>query len=177
MVIKGNILTLVIFLISFAAEFTSLFLYQLIHFSSSISHMCFIWRLPILAILFRPFGLLASKTFIIIWLINLSTLSVPDESYSRHALCALILIYTVLLDNNHHGTRCAGEIAAVANSYCAVGVAYHAKVSGEITRIILWENIVDQDISHEFCLFYKTSEQSLKTIFSFKLLGLRFWVY
>ncbi|XP_065071198.1 proprotein convertase subtilisin/kexin type 7-like [Rhopilema esculentum] len=31
---------------------------------------------------------------------------------------------------NHHGTRCAGEIAAVANEYCAVGVAYEAKVSG-----------------------------------------------
>ena len=33
-------------------------------------------------------------------------------------------------ESNHHGTRCAGEIAAVANSYCAVGVAYNAKVSG-----------------------------------------------
>jgi len=31
---------------------------------------------------------------------------------------------------NHHGTRCAGEIAAVPNTYCAVGVAYGAKVSG-----------------------------------------------
>lgn len=31
---------------------------------------------------------------------------------------------------NHHGTRCAGEIAAVANEYCAVGVAYEARISG-----------------------------------------------
>jgi len=32
---------------------------------------------------------------------------------------------------NHHGTRCAGEIAAVADNHvCAVGVAYGAKVSG-----------------------------------------------
>mgnify|MGYP002803520106 CR=1 FL=1 len=31
---------------------------------------------------------------------------------------------------NHHGTRCAGEIAAVANTYCAVGVAYGAKIAG-----------------------------------------------
>ncbi|XP_047128901.1 proprotein convertase subtilisin/kexin type 7 isoform X1 [Hydra vulgaris] len=31
---------------------------------------------------------------------------------------------------NHHGTRCAGEIAAVANEYCGVGVAFGAKVSG-----------------------------------------------
>ncbi|CAH1796811.1 unnamed protein product [Owenia fusiformis] len=32
---------------------------------------------------------------------------------------------------NHHGTRCAGEIAAVANNdFCAVGVAYGSKISG-----------------------------------------------
>ncbi|KAI3354559.1 hypothetical protein L3Q82_019063 [Scortum barcoo] len=32
---------------------------------------------------------------------------------------------------NHHGTRCAGEIAAVPNnSFCAVGVAYGSKVAG-----------------------------------------------
>uniref|UniRef100_K1QNF0 Proprotein convertase subtilisin/kexin type 7 n=1 Tax=Magallana gigas TaxID=29159 RepID=K1QNF0_MAGGI len=35
-------------------------------------------------------------------------------------------------DSNHHGTRCAGEIAAVPNSHCAVGVAYGAKFSGAI---------------------------------------------
>ncbi|TRY83368.1 hypothetical protein DNTS_016643 [Danionella cerebrum] len=33
--------------------------------------------------------------------------------------------------DNHHGTRCAGEIAAVSNnSFCAVGVAFGAKVAG-----------------------------------------------
>ncbi|XP_076457418.1 proprotein convertase subtilisin/kexin type 7-like [Babylonia areolata] len=33
--------------------------------------------------------------------------------------------------SNHHGTRCAGEIAAVANNkVCGVGVAHEAKVSG-----------------------------------------------
>ncbi len=32
---------------------------------------------------------------------------------------------------NHHGTRCAGEIVAVANNdYCGVGVAYGAKIAG-----------------------------------------------
>jgi len=32
---------------------------------------------------------------------------------------------------NHHGTRCAGEIAATANNrVCGVGVAYGARVSG-----------------------------------------------
>lgn len=35
------------------------------------------------------------------------------------------------LSDNHHGTRCAGEIAAVPNnSFCAVGVAYGSKVAG-----------------------------------------------
>ncbi|XP_027900895.1 proprotein convertase subtilisin/kexin type 7 [Xiphophorus couchianus] len=33
--------------------------------------------------------------------------------------------------DNHHGTRCAGEIAAVPNNnFCAVGVAYGSKVAG-----------------------------------------------
>ncbi|XP_045207949.2 proprotein convertase subtilisin/kexin type 7-like [Mercenaria mercenaria] len=32
--------------------------------------------------------------------------------------------------NNHHGTRCAGEISAVPNKVCGVGVAYRAKISG-----------------------------------------------
>ncbi|KAG7270526.1 hypothetical protein CRUP_026418 [Coryphaenoides rupestris] len=37
----------------------------------------------------------------------------------------------VVDDGNHHGTRCAGEIAAVSNnSFCAVGVAYGSKVAG-----------------------------------------------
>ena len=36
---------------------------------------------------------------------------------------------------NHHGTRCAGEIAAVPNNVCGVGVAYGAKVSGEFLRM------------------------------------------
>ncbi|KAJ3037293.1 pheromone processing endoprotease [Rhizophlyctis rosea] len=35
----------------------------------------------------------------------------------------------MLLDDRH-GTRCAGEVAAVRNNVCGVGVAYNAKVSG-----------------------------------------------
>ncbi|KAN0064758.1 pheromone processing endoprotease [Thecaphora frezii] len=31
--------------------------------------------------------------------------------------------------DDQHGTRCAGEIAAIKNDVCGVGVAYHAKVS------------------------------------------------
>lgn len=38
--------------------------------------------------------------------------------------------------DNHHGTRCAGEIAAVPNnSICAVGVAYGSKVAGTDEKI------------------------------------------
>ncbi|KAI5821099.1 peptidase S8/S53 domain-containing protein [Pyronema omphalodes] len=34
------------------------------------------------------------------------------------------------LSDDRHGTRCAGEIAAVRNDVCGVGVAYDAKVAG-----------------------------------------------
>jgi len=45
-----------------------------------------------LAILFRTFCFIASKHLKIIRLSNLSTLSVPDEGYSRNESCALNLI-------------------------------------------------------------------------------------
>lgn len=32
--------------------------------------------------------------------------------------------------DDHHGTRCAGEIAAVKNQACGVGIAYESKVAG-----------------------------------------------
>lgn len=34
------------------------------------------------------------------------------------------------LSDDRHGTRCAGEIAAVKNDACGLGVAYNAKVAG-----------------------------------------------
>ena len=34
------------------------------------------------------------------------------------------------LSDDHHGTRCAGEVGAVRNDVCGVGVAYEAKLSG-----------------------------------------------
>jgi hypothetical protein len=46
---------------------------------------------------FRPFGLRTPKTFKIIWLSSLSTLSIPDEGYSRNVSCALNLISTFSL--------------------------------------------------------------------------------
>lgn len=37
-------------------------------------------------------------------------------------------------NGNHHGTRCAGEIAAVPNnSFCTVGVAYGSRIAGTCT--------------------------------------------
>ncbi|XP_078412120.1 proprotein convertase subtilisin/kexin type 4-like isoform X2 [Cetorhinus maximus] len=45
-------------------------------------------------------------------------------------------------DENRHGTRCAGEVAAVANNLCGIGVAYNAKIGGvrmldgEITDVV-----------------------------------------
>ena len=35
-----------------------------------------------------------------------------------------------MLFDDHHGTRCAGQIAAVKNDVCGVGIAYKAKVAG-----------------------------------------------
>ena len=34
------------------------------------------------------------------------------------------------LSDDNHGTRCAGEIAAVRNDVCGIGIAYEGKVSG-----------------------------------------------
>ncbi|KAF7732073.1 pheromone processing endoprotease [Apophysomyces ossiformis] len=46
------------------------------------------------------------------------------------------------LSDDTHGTRCAGEIAAVRNNVCGVGVAYEAKVAG---IRILSSDITDAD--------------------------------
>lgn len=36
--------------------------------------------------------------------------------------------------DNKHGTRCAGEVAAIAfNQYCGIGVAYNASIGGTVT--------------------------------------------
>ncbi|KAJ3529972.1 hypothetical protein NM688_g7777 [Phlebia brevispora] len=37
---------------------------------------------------------------------------------------------TPVLFDDHHGTRCAGQIAAVKNDVCGVGIAYESKVAG-----------------------------------------------
>ncbi|KAI9728817.1 MAG: pheromone processing endoprotease [Cirrosporium novae-zelandiae] len=46
------------------------------------------------------------------------------------------------LSDDRHGTRCAGEVAAVRNNVCGVGVAYDSKVAG---IRILSKPITDED--------------------------------
>ena len=37
-----------------------------------------------------------------------------------------------------HGTRCAGEVSAVAdNNVCGVGIAYHSKIAGKIFSFVM----------------------------------------
>ncbi|GCF01272.1 pheromone processing endoprotease [Zygosaccharomyces mellis] len=47
------------------------------------------------------------------------------------------------LNDDYHGTRCAGEIAAAPNDVCGVGVAYNAKLSG--IRILSGEITAEQE--------------------------------
>ncbi|XP_060929142.1 proprotein convertase subtilisin/kexin type 7 [Limanda limanda] len=55
----------------------------------------------------------------------------PEGSYDLNSNDPDPMPHPDLHNDNHHGTRCAGEIAAVPNnSYCAVGVAYGSKVAG-----------------------------------------------
>ena len=49
------------------------------------------------------------------------------------------------LADDRHGTRCAGEIAAVKNGVCGVGVAYNARIGG---LRILSKIITDEDEAH-----------------------------
>ena len=62
----------------------------------SLSKLTFSSLRPIYVTL-DDFSFIAPKHFIFIWLSNLSTLSVPDEGYSRNASCPLNLISTLLL--------------------------------------------------------------------------------
>ncbi|KAJ2572729.1 pheromone processing endoprotease [Coemansia sp. RSA 1807] len=49
---------------------------------------------------------------------------------------------TPRLEDDYHGTRCAGQIAAVRNDVCGVGVAYGARVAG---IRMLSKEVTDQD--------------------------------
>ncbi|XP_070761518.1 proprotein convertase subtilisin/kexin type 7 [Enoplosus armatus] len=55
----------------------------------------------------------------------------PEGSYDLNSNDPDPMPHSDVRSDNHHGTRCAGEIAAVPNnSFCAVGVAYGSKVAG-----------------------------------------------
>ncbi|KAM9439277.1 proprotein convertase subtilisin/kexin type 7 [Clarias gariepinus] len=55
----------------------------------------------------------------------------PEGSYDLNSNDPDPMPHPDSQSDNHHGTRCAGEIAAVPNnSFCAVGVAYGSKVAG-----------------------------------------------
>ena len=44
--------------------------------------------------------------------------------------CCFTIVHVMF--SSSHGTRCAGEVAAVANnSVCGVGVAYDANIGGK----------------------------------------------
>jgi hypothetical protein len=58
-----------------------------------------------LAILFRPFGVLPPKDFKIICLSNILALSVPYEGYIRNAMCALNLIYIFIMDGKQNNQK------------------------------------------------------------------------
>ncbi|PNS18023.1 Protease KEX1 [Sphaceloma murrayae] len=60
------------------------------------------------------------------------------------------------LDDDRHGTRCAGEIAAAKNDVCGVGVAYDSKVSG--VRIL---SAVISDADEALALNYKMEENQI----------------
>lgn len=61
----------------------------------------------------------------------------PEGSYDLNSNDPDPMPHPDSRSNNHHGTRCAGEIAAVPNnSVCAVGVAYGSKVAGRNENLL-----------------------------------------
>ena len=55
----------------------------------------------------------------------------PEASYDLNDNDADPTPRYEITDENKHGTRCAGEIAMVANnSFCGVGIAFNAKIGG-----------------------------------------------
>ena len=58
----------------------------------------------------------------------------------EHRKYKIVLTTFWLQDNgdNKHGTRCAGEVAAVANNgVCGVGIAYNASIGQPVMRLLV----------------------------------------
>lgn len=62
-----------------------------------------------------------------IWLNSLAPIQFAEGSYDFNDHTELPI---PRLKDDQHGTRCAGEIAAVPNDVCGVGVAYGSKIAG-----------------------------------------------
>ncbi|KAB8698109.1 hypothetical protein FH972_026359 [Carpinus fangiana] len=60
------------------------------------------------------------------------------------------------LDDDRHGTRCAGEVSAVRNDVCGVGVAYDSRIAG---IRILSKAITDAD--EALAMIYKYEENDI----------------
>lgn len=61
--------------------------------------------------------------------------------------------------DNKHGTRCAGEVAAIAfNNYCGVGVAYNASIGGKIFDIYLLSMVLHLKYRYKLIYFYNRSK-------------------
>lgn len=58
------------------------------------------------------------------------------------------------MSDDTHGTRCAGEIAAVKNDACGIGVAYNAKIAG---LRILSGIVSDVDEAHALNYAYQNT--------------------
>ena len=80
--------------------------------------------------LFRPFGFIALKHFKLIWLSNISILSVLDEVYSRNMSYVLNVIFTFFLlvlttfvqsvNSSHYERQTLPENVMLAGGVCIV---------------------------------------------------------
>lgn len=69
--------------------------------------------------------------------------------------------------DNKHGTRCAGEVAAVAfNDYCGIGIAYNASIGGEYIE----KNAETLKVNRSWVILKKYAHRLL---FSFNFLQLK----
>jgi proprotein convertase subtilisin/kexin type 1 len=69
----------------------------------------------------------------------------PEASYDLNDNDADPTPRYEITDENKHGTRCAGEIAMVANnSFCGVGIAFNSKIGGIVRFRIFLNKIKNQ---------------------------------
>lgn len=54
----------------------------------------------------------------------------PQDAVDSHDFNDHEELPTPKLDDDRHGTRCAGQVAAVKNDACGIGIAYESKVAG-----------------------------------------------